>query len=137
MTRRDILTCVHEPFGDAFYFGPERLSTRYENDEKARVESGFADSTFKTIFERIENEGKEVCPARFLSIPLSYRHAMPSSSIHDTIQASASSWFGEVSFQAILLSTRPSFCCIASPLRIGNATILHSTKFNKPCDACT
>ena len=60
MTRRDILTCVHEPFGDAFYFGPERMSTRYEDDEKAREESGFASSTFKTIFERIEREGKEV-----------------------------------------------------------------------------
>jgi len=59
MTRRDILTCIHEPFGEAFYFGPERMSTRYENDEKAREESGFANSTFKTIFERIEREGKE------------------------------------------------------------------------------
>ncbi|TVY90606.1 hypothetical protein LAWI1_G003915 [Lachnellula willkommii] len=60
MTRRDILTCVHEPFGDAFYFGPERLSPRYEDDDKAREESGFESSTFKTIFERIEKEGKEV-----------------------------------------------------------------------------
>jgi hypothetical protein len=60
MTRRDILTCIHEPFGDAFYFGPERLSPRYENDEKARQESGFADCTYKSIFERIEREGKEV-----------------------------------------------------------------------------
>lgn len=60
MTRRDILTCVHEPFGDAFYFGPERLSSRYENDEKAREETGFSNSTYKTIFERIEKEGKEV-----------------------------------------------------------------------------
>lgn len=60
MTRTDILSCVHEPFGDAFYFGPERLSDRYEDDEEARKESGFQDSTFKTIFERIEREGKEV-----------------------------------------------------------------------------
>ena len=60
MTRTDILRCVHEPFGDAFYFGPERLSSRYENDEKAREESGFAESTYKTIVERIEGEGKEV-----------------------------------------------------------------------------
>ena len=60
MTRRDSLACVHEPFGDAFYFGPERLSSRYENDEKAREESGFANSTYKTILERIEREGKEV-----------------------------------------------------------------------------
>ncbi|EKD20539.1 uncharacterized protein L3040_004171 [Drepanopeziza brunnea f. sp. 'multigermtubi'] len=59
MTRQDTLRCVHEPFGDAFYFGPERLSARYEDDEKARQESGFANSSFKSIFERIEKEGKE------------------------------------------------------------------------------
>lgn len=63
MTRRDALTCVHEPFGDAFYFGPERMSDRYENDEKAREESGFADSTFKTIFERLERESAQVRPS--------------------------------------------------------------------------
>lgn len=65
MTRRETLTCIHEPFGDAFYFGPERLSERYEEDKKAREESGFAQSTYKTIFERIENEATEVrsCPS--------------------------------------------------------------------------
>lgn len=60
MTRNDILTCVHEPFGDAFYFGPERLSTRYGNDEAAREASGFAQTTFKTVFERIEKESEKV-----------------------------------------------------------------------------
>lgn len=60
MTRRDTLTCVHEPFGDAFYFGPERLSDRYEKDEKERIESGFSDSTYRTILDRIEREGSEV-----------------------------------------------------------------------------
>jgi hypothetical protein len=60
MTRRDTLQCIHEPFGDAFYFGPERLSVRYENDERARIESGFSESTFKTIFDRIEREASEV-----------------------------------------------------------------------------
>lgn len=59
MTRRDTLQCVHEPFGDAFYFGPERLSERYEKDEKERIESGFSESTFKTIFDRIERENAE------------------------------------------------------------------------------
>lgn len=60
MTRRDILTTVHEPFGDAYYFGPERIGSRYEDDKQARVESSFSDSTFKTIFDRIENEASEV-----------------------------------------------------------------------------
>ncbi|KAL8744765.1 MAG: hypothetical protein Q9190_003035 [Brigantiaea leucoxantha] len=59
MTRRDQLECLHEPFGDAFYYGPERLSSRYEDDEEARVNSGFANSTYKIILERIENDGTE------------------------------------------------------------------------------
>lgn len=59
MTRTNTLTCVHEPFGDAFYFGPERLGTRYLNDEAARKESGFADSTFKTILDRIDSEAPD------------------------------------------------------------------------------
>lgn len=60
MTRRDSLKCIHEPFGDAFYYGPERLSSRFEDDEKARFDSGFQNSTYKTIVDRIEKEGAEV-----------------------------------------------------------------------------
>lgn len=60
MTRRDALQCIHEPFGDAFYYGPERLSSRYEDDDKARLESGFAPSTFRTVLDKIEKEGAEV-----------------------------------------------------------------------------
>lgn len=60
MTRRDSLQCVHEPFGDAFYFGPERLSARYENDEETRLASGFSTSTYKSIFDRIERESAQV-----------------------------------------------------------------------------
>ena len=66
MTRRDILQCIHEPFGDAFYYGPERMSTRFADDEEARVASGFSESTFKTIFDRIEREGSEVRTFPFL-----------------------------------------------------------------------
>jgi hypothetical protein len=60
MTRRDTLQCVHEPFGDAYYFGPERLHDRYEADEEARKATGYADSTYKSIFDRIAREGSEV-----------------------------------------------------------------------------
>ncbi|KAL9615176.1 MAG: hypothetical protein Q9167_000382 [Letrouitia subvulpina] len=60
MTRQDSLLCVHEPFGDAFYFGPERLSTRYETDQEARVNSGFSQTTYQTVIERLEKEGSEV-----------------------------------------------------------------------------
>lgn len=68
MTRRDSLQCIHEPFGDAFYFGPERLSSRYEADEDARVASGFSSSTFKTIFDRIERESTQVSPFSFIAM---------------------------------------------------------------------
>lgn len=60
MTRRDALICVHEPFSDAFYYGPERLSERFEDCEETREESGFAGSTFKKILERLERESSEV-----------------------------------------------------------------------------
>ena len=59
MTRKD-LECVHEPFGDAFYYGPERLSSRFENDEQTRIESGFGESTFKTILDSFEAKSAEV-----------------------------------------------------------------------------
>ena len=61
MTRRNSLQTIHEPFGDAFYYGPERMGSRFEDDEQAREESGFANSTFKTILDRIETEAAEVC----------------------------------------------------------------------------
>lgn len=59
MTRRDILQTAHEPFGDAFYYGPERLSKRFENDEEARIKSGFAESTYRTVMDRLENDGAQ------------------------------------------------------------------------------
>ena len=61
MTRRNSLQTIHEPFGDAYYFGPERMGPRFEDDEKTREESGFANSTFRSILDRIEQEGTEVC----------------------------------------------------------------------------
>ena len=63
MTRKDSLQCIHEPFGDAFYFGPERLSARYEDDKAARVASGFSASTYKDIVDRIESESDQVIPS--------------------------------------------------------------------------
>ncbi|PWY90115.1 hypothetical protein BO70DRAFT_368681 [Aspergillus heteromorphus CBS 117.55] len=59
MTRRDSIQCIHEPFGDAFYYGPERLSGRFAGDEQARLDSGFSQSTFQTVLDRIERESSE------------------------------------------------------------------------------
>ncbi|KAF2715416.1 hypothetical protein K504DRAFT_457583 [Pleomassaria siparia CBS 279.74] len=59
MTRRDTLTCFHEPFGDPYYFGPERLAERYMDDAKARKESGYADCTYKAVFDMMAKGGSE------------------------------------------------------------------------------
>lgn len=60
MTRRESLRCAHEPFGDAYYFGPERLSSRYEGDEQKRIDTGFHNTTYQTVLEKLEREGVEV-----------------------------------------------------------------------------
>jgi len=59
MTQRHRLTCIHEPFGDAFYYGPERMSERFEADETTRLDSGFAESTYQTVLNRLEKESSE------------------------------------------------------------------------------
>lgn len=56
MTRPDALNCVHEPFGDAFYYGPERMSTRYENNEAARKNSGYSEVKYGDVMGRILKE---------------------------------------------------------------------------------
>jgi hypothetical protein len=68
MTRRNSLQTIHEPFGDAYYYGPERMGARFENDEEAREKSGFADSKYKTIIDRIDREAAEVCLESSLSL---------------------------------------------------------------------
>jgi hypothetical protein len=60
LTRKETLNCIHEPFGDAFYYGPERLSSRFEDDEGWRIKSGFNNSTYRTIFEHIDKQSSEV-----------------------------------------------------------------------------
>ncbi|KAI1752285.1 hypothetical protein F4782DRAFT_148612 [Xylaria castorea] len=59
MTRQDTLQCAHEPFGDAFYYGPERLGERYENDEEGRLSSGFSKTTYQGVLDRLERDGSE------------------------------------------------------------------------------
>lgn len=61
MARRDILQCGHEPFGDAFYFGPEFLSDRFRDDAAFRQSSEYSNTTFKDVLESLEDAEKEVC----------------------------------------------------------------------------
>ena len=60
MTRRDILESIHEPFGDAFYFGPEFLSDRFRDDAATREASGYSQKTYKDILDSIMEAKKEV-----------------------------------------------------------------------------
>ncbi len=62
MTRPDEVKCLHEPFMECFYFGPERMAERYTNgmNEERRVASGFSESTYYTVMEKIRNECGEV-----------------------------------------------------------------------------
>lgn len=60
MTRRDILSCVHEPFGEAFYYGPEHLKgSRFDNEPEKREKSGFKDVTYKDALDQIWKQGQE------------------------------------------------------------------------------
>lgn len=56
LTRED-LVCIHEPFGDPYYFGPERMSDRYSEEE--RKKSLYADTTFKDVVDEIYKEYKQ------------------------------------------------------------------------------
>lgn len=59
MARRDILECGHEPFGDAFYFGPEFLSDRFRDDAAYRQNTEYCNTTFKDVLESLEDAEKE------------------------------------------------------------------------------
>ncbi|KAK6839260.1 hypothetical protein PG987_005126 [Apiospora arundinis] len=53
LTQADKIECIHEPFCDAYHFGPERLSERFE-DENVRAASGYSQSTYQTVLDNIE-----------------------------------------------------------------------------------
>lgn len=51
------LHCIHEPFGDAFYYGPERLGRRYDGDahSQERADSGFSSTTFAQVVASLKS----------------------------------------------------------------------------------
>ncbi|KAI0894175.1 hypothetical protein F4806DRAFT_503877 [Annulohypoxylon nitens] len=63
LTREDDIACVHEPFSDAYHWGPEKLSERYEDIEKLRADKGLEEYTYLAAFDAINRrqaEGKRV-----------------------------------------------------------------------------
>ncbi|KAL8925693.1 MAG: hypothetical protein Q9208_003376 [Pyrenodesmia sp. 3 TL-2023] len=69
MTRRDLLNIFHEPFGDAFYFGPERISpswTRWPADKISK--SGMGHYTYNLVLQKILDAVKvQTVPSTYLS----------------------------------------------------------------------
>ncbi|RWS11410.1 hypothetical protein B4U79_05807 [Dinothrombium tinctorium] len=61
MQRSDEFECLHEPFGDAYYFGPNRASTRYTNANLPK-DVKLTSSTFESVFDEIlkSRSGKRV-----------------------------------------------------------------------------
>lgn len=57
---REELHCIHEPFGDPYYFGPERMSDRFSADEIKGNQ--FENTTFADVLASLpeEAEGKRI-----------------------------------------------------------------------------
>ena len=55
MNREKDFICVHEPFSDAYHWGPEKLSERYEDIEKLSVENGYETYTYQTALQIIND----------------------------------------------------------------------------------
>jgi hypothetical protein len=87
---------VHEPFGDAWYFGPERLSDRFEKNESARVKSGYSGTTYHDVFADIETQGDEVGPPPS-SIMFDFKEQIPSRFMF-TFLSPAALFFGPLLF---------------------------------------
>jgi hypothetical protein len=56
MTCHNTITCVHEPFGEAWYFGPEHLSPRYTETEAEKMchEAGHDNYTYRNVFDAMD-----------------------------------------------------------------------------------
>jgi hypothetical protein len=60
LTREDDIVCIHEPFSDAYHWGPEYLSERYQNVEKLRTENGYEDYTYHMALKIINDANTHV-----------------------------------------------------------------------------
>jgi len=64
MTRKDVLKCHHEPFGEPFYYGPERLGSRFDGEtseaKALRDDTGFSHLTYKDIVDQLLSRSPDV-----------------------------------------------------------------------------
>ncbi|KAL8893744.1 MAG: hypothetical protein Q9192_004968 [Flavoplaca navasiana] len=73
MTRRDILTFFHEPFGDAFYFGPEKISPAHLRWPADKIErSGRGHCTYDYILQSILSAQVRSYTSRLIAAQMSH-----------------------------------------------------------------
>jgi len=64
ITRDDILKCRHEPFGEPCYYGPERLTSRFNGEtleaKAFRDSTGFSHLTYKDIVDQLLSQSPQV-----------------------------------------------------------------------------
>ncbi|ORY92928.1 hypothetical protein BCR35DRAFT_320083 [Leucosporidium creatinivorum] len=58
---------LHEPMGDAYYFGPEKVSNRFDDAKCSKDYAHFADSTFKKTWDNIIKHNSPSDPPRTFS----------------------------------------------------------------------
>ncbi|KAL8869869.1 MAG: hypothetical protein Q9174_003944 [Haloplaca sp. 1 TL-2023] len=76
MNRRDILEIFHEPFGDAFYFGPEKISPLHLQWGPTKIErSGRGHVTYNNVLQEMFDAAKQG-DKRIFSKDISY-HIVP------------------------------------------------------------
>ncbi|VVT43848.1 uncharacterized protein SAPINGB_P000176 [Magnusiomyces paraingens] len=76
LTRKD-LVCIHEPFGEAFYYGPERMSDRYSDKECSG--SDYSSTDFNSVVNDIMEKARSA-PSSPQQQTSSSRNEQPSSS---------------------------------------------------------
>lgn len=83
MTRRDILTFFHEPFGDAFYYGPEKVSLAHLRWPAGKLEkSGRTHSTYDLVLQSILTATKDPNKKRVFLKDMSYHIISPIHSLN-------------------------------------------------------
>ncbi|KAL8887694.1 MAG: hypothetical protein Q9215_004766 [Flavoplaca cf. flavocitrina] len=94
MTRRDILNFFHEPFSDAFYFGPEKISPAHLRWPADKIErTGRGNCTYEDVLQSILSAVKDSTKRVFIK-DMSYHIIPPTHSSEvrpPSLQASNSS----------------------------------------------
>lgn len=77
LTRKDVV-CIHEPFGEAFYYGPERLSDRYTDEECSHSEH--SSTNFQSVVKDIIGKAQTASQPLYHSADSTNEHYESSSS---------------------------------------------------------